>query len=388
MPKRGNLALAACEACRHRKVRVSPLRYSGVFGCSETYKLQCDSVRPVCGACLHRDSTCTFASEPGLTRTAALKSEVSQLKTTKSNLLELYRQLRDGTASDAWRLVEQIRAGEVPIDLPPRTNVSPGAIQGLPPRPSGLFDALAPATGPYSRKLSQSTVSSSKQSSQTSRIAKRQALLQRPLPNWTDRDATFGAQFTPVERENDELFTAADPENEQLFTIVERGNDELSPYQPLEQLDIRTLMYDEDDSDASLQFSLQENLDMIQEGFEVQQSCISEIFSCHSKETFEALVSCLRQDYADPPESSVLCEICAVATIAGQYVRDSIGSSLLDHWYSVSEFQRRTIVGINRADNFQARRASASKTVSTWILRAQSKSLQCWACIISCGCQA
>jgi hypothetical protein len=105
------------------------------------------------------------------------------------------------------------------------------------------------------------------------------------------------------------------------------------------QAEIGTAIHGEEDGDAVLQLSLRENLDKIKEGFRMQQSCISEIFFCHNKESFETLVSCLKQDCADPPSRSLLWEICAVATIAGQYVQDSLRPGLLDQWYSRPNFQ-------------------------------------------------
>jgi hypothetical protein len=106
-------------------------------------------VRPVCGACVHRNSTCTFQSLPGLTRTAALKFEVAQLRMDTNNLLELYRQLRDGSAVDAWNLVEKIRSGEAPIDVPRRLDAAQGSICKPSPRPTGLVEALDPAINRY-----------------------------------------------------------------------------------------------------------------------------------------------------------------------------------------------------------------------------------------------
>jgi hypothetical protein len=55
---------------------------------------------------------------------------------------------------------------------------------------------------------------------------------------------------------------------------------------------------------------------------------------------FESLISCLKQANLDPLGSSILCEICAVAVVAGQYVRDSLEPGLLDRWYSRSEFRK------------------------------------------------
>lgn len=67
----------------------------------------------MCGSCRERSEPCTWASQPGVTRSAALKSEVSRLSTRNGSLLDLCWQLKHGSASDAWTLVEQIRSGQL-----------------------------------------------------------------------------------------------------------------------------------------------------------------------------------------------------------------------------------------------------------------------------------
>lgn len=317
MPKRGNLVLAACDACRQRKTRVSSL-HSAEFTCSEVDNVKCDGVRPVCGACTHRDSTCTFQSLPGLSRTATLKSEVAQLRTNSSKLLELYRQLRDRSAVDAWNLVEKIRSGEVPIDVPSSADGGRGSVSMTPPKPSGLVDALDTAISRRSRGVSEPGMPTVRGTSQVSHVAKRYAASHRPSTKPKDRDAGMGRQYPAINRRIEEPL----------------------PYQLFGQTELSATIYAEEDSDASLQSSLRANLERIREGFQIQQSCISEVFFCHSKETFDTLMSSVEQDFADPQISSVLCEISAVATIAGQYVRDSLQPGVLDQWYSRLEFQK------------------------------------------------
>lgn len=115
---------------------------------------------------------------------------------------------------------------------------------------------------------------------------------------------------------------------------MERKDDQLPPHQLFGQAVLGAPIHQDEDCDVSLRLSLLANLDKIQEGFQVQQSCISEIFFCHSEETFEMLVLCLKQDFADTPKSAILCEICAVAIIAGQYVQDFLPPRMLVQWYS------------------------------------------------------
>lgn len=291
-------------------------------------RFQCDGVRPVCGACTQRDSTCAFQSLPGLTRTAALKSEVAQLRTNTSNLLELYRQLRDGSAVDAWNLVEKIRSGEVPIDVPRSADVGNGSICRTSPKPTGLVEALDPAIIRQSRRMSLPTMASPQDTSSKFHVAKRNAVSQRHFPKANGRGAATEAHHHIVHQK-----------------IEEPLLNEMSG-----QAEISTAIHGEEDGDVILRLSLRENLDKIQEGFHMQQSCISEIFFCHSEETFESLMSCLKQDCADTPSRSLLCEICAVATIAGQYVQDSLRPGVLDQWYSRPEFQKIASANSSRAD--------------------------------------
>jgi hypothetical protein len=261
---------------------------------------------------LHRESTCTFPSLPGLTRTAALKSEVSQLKNNSNNLLGLYRQLRDGSAVEAWNLLERIRSGQIPIDTPPRDVASESIIHKSPSRPSRLVDALDVATNRPSRRSSLTASSLPPGTSQKSHVTKRYPVSHRPF------------------KKTDNKVTAAEAQ----CATTQRKVDSPLPHQPFELLQHNSPFHGEDHGDASLQLSLRRHLQSIQQGFQVQQSCISEVFFCHSQETFESLILCLKPGYAATPRSSVLCEICAVAIIAGQYVRDSLELGLLDHWYS------------------------------------------------------
>jgi len=270
---------------------------------------------------LHRESTCTFPSLPGLTRTAALKSEVSQLRNNSNNLLGLYRQLRDGSAVEAWNLLERIRSGQIPIDTPPRDVVSESIFHKTPSRPSRLVDALDIATNRPSRRSSLAASSFPSGATQKSHVTKRYPVSRRPF------------------KKTDNKVTAAEAQ----YTTTEQKGDIPLPYQPFELLQHDSGFHGEPHTNATLQLSLRRNLQSIQQGFQVQQSCISEVFFCHSQETFESLILCLKPGYVATPRSSVLCEICAVTIIAGQYVRDSLELGLLDHWYSRSKLQQGSI---------------------------------------------
>ena len=116
------------------------------------------------------------------------------------------------------------------------------------------------------------------------------------------------------------------------MAIISPPSPLVPPYRLSTDFEVSSFTYDEDD-DELLQKSLQANLSTIQQGFKVQQSCMSEIFFCYNQKTFDELIACLKHDQTEPQTSAVLCELCAVAIVAGQYVQDWIKPGLLDHWY-------------------------------------------------------
>jgi hypothetical protein len=271
----------------------------------------------VCGACADRESTCTFESLPGVTRTAALKSEISQLRANSNELLELYWQLKSGSPSDAWQIVEQIRSGERLVNLPPLTDAGQESASQPPPKPSRAVDALDTATSSGIKKSHQPTIPLSSTRSQGS------------IKHALDRGLISGRSFGKSAVRDDPM--------EYQSTPSEPGKIESSLPTPFEEFDFDTAIYS-DETDALLHYSLRANLETIQKGFEVQQACMSETFFCHDRDTFEILIEWLRQDLAAPPTSSILCELAAVAVVAGQYVRDSFEPGLLSHWYGRSNF--------------------------------------------------
>jgi hypothetical protein len=323
----------------------------------------------VCGACVDRESTCAFESLPGVTRTAALKSEISQLRANSNELLELYWQLRNGSASDAWQLVEQIRSGERLVNLPPLADAGQESPSQPPPRPYRVVDALDTATSSGIRKSNQSMIPSSSRRTQS------------PAKHAVDRGPTSGRSF------GKSAIKDAPIEAQSPFTEPTEPENIGSPLpRPFEEFDFDTAMYD-GEADSLLHVSLQANLESIQRGFEVQQACMSETFFCHDLDTFEILIAWLKQDLAAPPTSSILCELCAVAIVAGQYVRDLFEPGLLSHWYGELDFRRIIPVKKIRADIVQILPVSALTAAWRSIPQAPSRLPRCWDCIISSNSQ-
>ena len=268
----------------------------------------------MCGACNDKKSRCTFSSLPGLTRTAALKSEVSQLKTNNASLIELYWQLKHGSASDAHAIVEQIRSEERTLDIPSSADVRQRGIYGLTEGPEAI---VASSDTAYIRSRQQSAITgasecdlqnSPEDSPNSSRgfpVSSRMDLKARESHS---RDSTYTAGGASVGTSlSQDAWTGS------RFTPDHSGN-----------------------SDALLRQSLHSNMTAIRKGFEVQRSLISELFYCYEPKVFERLFMNLDVDPATPIGKSMLCEMCAVAVTSGQYVRDLIEPGVLDYWYGKS----------------------------------------------------
>jgi hypothetical protein len=150
--------------------------------------------------------------------------------------------------------------------------------------------------------------------------------IRSPAPYASGRTSLSGHSFAGSVRGVAEEVRSIATETEQV---------EGDSYPPFDDFEPGPIAYCDND-DSTLHYSLQANLEAIQEGFKVQQSCMSEIFLCHDQKSFESLLTWLKQDNTTPPTSSVLCELCAVAVVAGRYVQDSFEPGLLGRWYGES----------------------------------------------------
>jgi hypothetical protein len=73
---------------------------------------QCDDLTPICSPCHSKGTQCTYSSDPNVSRFAALKSEYEQVKTSLDDLSTIYERLKQGSASEASRLLQRIRTGD------------------------------------------------------------------------------------------------------------------------------------------------------------------------------------------------------------------------------------------------------------------------------------
>ena len=291
----------------------------------------------MCGACNYKNLQCTFSSLPGLTRTAALKSEVSQLKTNNGSLIELYWQLKHGSVSDAYAIVEQIRSEEGALDIQ-----SPAGV-----RQRGTCD---------SESIASSSGTAHRHSSQQSTIA---APSEFGKPNSSEnspesyRSAPLSFLMDVKARESYSQGSSATTTGASVDASLSRPSWAGSRFAPRHN----------ENSDTLLRHSLQSNMDAIRKGFEVQWSKISELFYCYEPKAFEELFENLDRGPEFPISSPILCEICAVAVTAGQYVRDLIEPGVLDYWYGMSPSTCTQCSAKSETESLQMLRDSESKTV-------------------------
>lgn len=79
--------------------------------------MQCDGSMPPCDQCLRQRSECEYASNPGIPRTAALRSKYDRLETSHRDLLELLQHLRDNSTLATAALVGRIKSGDEEIKM-------------------------------------------------------------------------------------------------------------------------------------------------------------------------------------------------------------------------------------------------------------------------------
>jgi hypothetical protein len=218
-----------------------------------------------------------------------LKNEVARLQSSNSSFAELYWQLTNGDASRASALLEQIRSGEHELDLS-RSDVHEQSDDHPPsPEPAGGHQP--------SNTDTLESAGSSQESPADLSIDHTDAQLQTTVPS------------RPINTDN-RLLSSSLLQKNAIQSLARRS-----------------------EYDALLHHSLQSNRENIQEGFAVQRMCISEVFLCHESDAVESLFMELDAKDGTVISNAALCELCAVAAISGQYVRNLIASEVLDYWY-------------------------------------------------------
>jgi len=227
-----------------------------------------------------------------------LKNEVARLQSSNSSFAELYWQLKNGDASRASALLEQIRSGGHELDLS-RSDVHEQSDDHPPsPEPAGRHQA-----------------------SNTDTLESAGSSQESPAELSIDNtDAQLQTSARPISTDN-RLLSSSLLEGNTLQSLARRS-----------------------EYDALLHHSLQSNREIIKEGFAVQRMCISEVFSCHESNAVESLFVELDAKDGNVISNTALCELCAVAATSGQYVRNLIVPEVLDYWYGESMPRSRILL--------------------------------------------
>jgi hypothetical protein len=247
-----------------------------------------------------------------MSRLVALKYEHKRLKSSHDNLMQLYRRLKQGSASEVSAIIEQIKLSDEILDISEHEGRLPQSVDcvQLAASPPGLVDQSAkfhtgsPASSERETSLALGlTLESTSSSSCAPRYADTigvpsshyddGCLGDPPTTKW---HATFHRAF----------YTNADHENAVCSSLG---------YEPL------------------LRGLLLSNIAGIRQGFLVLRSWNIEVREVRSIEEFDSLFSvlCHKEDAYIP--RSRLCEMCAVAATSGWYVRHLLVPGLINYWY-------------------------------------------------------
>lgn len=241
---------------------------------------------------------CVYSTQPGETRTGALRSENERLRTTNGSLIEFLWKLKYSSPSQAQALIENFDSVESLLSSKEQASTHPAAPQD--------FETTLRRNDSTDQDSDHPPASTSQAYSRT-----------RPNRPSPAPDATLGrASLHNVGLER--IDSSMNPElHHQKFSETQGMNSTGLHSSKL----------------GGLQKSLQSNTSKIRSGFLTKQACISEIFVCHSNEEFESLVAEFDEPQERPILADALCEMCAIAATCGQYVRDLLQADLLDFWY-------------------------------------------------------
>jgi hypothetical protein len=266
----------------------------------------------LCSPCRNRSVQCVYSSNPGMSRLVALKSEHKQLKSSHDNLMQLYRRLKQGSASEVSAIIKQIKLSDEILDISEhegRLPQSQGCVQSAahPPGLVGQSAKLHSGSSALSERGTSLALNPTSESTFSSPYAPRhEDIIALPSSHYDDGysgdlpttkwHATFRRAFyTNVELEN------------AVCSSLE--------YEPL----LRGLLWS--------------NIAEIRQGFIMLRSWNIEVREIHNTEQFDSLFSVLcHKENACIPRSR-LCEMCAVAATSGQYVKHLLAVGLINYWY-------------------------------------------------------
>jgi hypothetical protein len=247
-----------------------------------------------------------------MSRLVALKSEYKQLKSSHDNLMQLYRRLKKGSASEVSAIIELIKSSDEILDMSEHEGRLPRSLDSaqLAADEHGLADQYAKSRPRSSASLerdSSSALERTPESTPSFPCASRHAdSPELPLRKYyngcpgyapvTERHATSRPTF----------YTNAEYESAVGFSLE---------YEPL------------------LRGLLSLNIAEVRQGFLILQSWNIDVRKIHDTEQFDCLFSVLCQEEDAYIPRSRLCEMCAIAATSGQFVKHLLAPGLINYWY-------------------------------------------------------
>lgn len=247
-----------------------------------------------------------------MSRLVALKTEHKQLKSSHDNLMQLYRRLKQGNASEVSAIIELIKSSDEILDMSEHVGRLPQYLDSaqLAADEPGLVDHNAKSHAGCYASLERDTSSVLGRTPETtssfpcaprhvdstgspSRTYGNGCLGDPPM---TERHATTCRAF----------YTNADHESAAGFSLE---------YEPL------------------LRGLLSSNIAEVRQGFLALRSWNVAIRKIHDTEQFDSLFSVLCHEEDAYISRSRLCEMCAVAAASGQFVRHLLAPGLTNYWY-------------------------------------------------------
>jgi hypothetical protein len=250
-----------------------------------------------------------------MSRLVALKSEHKQLKSSHDNLMQLYRRMKQGNASEVSAIIERIKSSdEIPDMLGHEDRL---------PQSFGCAQLAANAPGLVDRNASSHAGSS--------------ALLERE---------SFLALDKMPESTSSSLYALRHPDSLGLPSSHYDNGCLSDPPTTRRHATLPHTFCTNAEHESAVGFSLEyvpllrgllsSNIAAVRQGFLVLQTWNVEIRKMHDIEQFDSLFSvlCHEEDVYIP--RSRLCEMCAVAATSGQYVKHKLAPGLINYWYSKS----------------------------------------------------
>jgi hypothetical protein len=263
-----------------------------------------------------------YNSHPGMSRLVALKSEHKRLKSSHDNLMRLYRRLKQGSALEVSAIVGKIKTSDEILDMSAhKARISPSlnCAQLANDRPGSMHQNEISQAGSLelmrreTSVISDQTPKSTSSYLCTSRNADSTGLPLGIHDNGYHNDSrtiNWRATFRHV------AYTNSENESAMGFSVG---------YEPL------------------LKGLLSCNLDRIRLGFTILRSWSIGSRNIHGIEEFDHLFSVLYYEGHKTISRSRLCEMCAIAAISGQYVRQLLAPGLINYWYGKLPFGVSTI---------------------------------------------